>query len=143
MGEAFHARRRRLADAREVAYALDGAGWARPNRYFGGASPAAAMQKLEREWARELNQDFCVEAWRRGLPIGRSIVVDDVQLLNEAAAIRQLGGKLIRIKGISRHPLPSNAFSRAPGVEALEADATIVNDGGIGALWRNVMALAA
>ncbi len=101
------------------------------------------MQKRDPEWARELHPDFWVEAWRRGLPMGRSIVVDDVQLLNEAAAIRQLGGKLVRIKGISRHPLPSNAFSRAPAVEALEADATIVNDGGPVALWRNVMALAA
>lgn len=67
-----------------------------------GKSPRYAMQTLGTEWGRLLiDQDFWVTAWMRKASIlakqGKDIVADDVRFMNEAQAIRQLGGEIWRV----------------------------------------------
>ena len=69
---------------------------------LGGRTPRWAMQTLGTEWGRDLiDPDLWVRAWERQalsfLDAGDPVVVDDVRFANEAAAIWQRGGVLIRL----------------------------------------------
>lgn len=63
-----------------------------------GASPRYAMQTLGQDWARELlRQDFWVALFKVRAQQFPRVVCTDVRYLNEAGAIRELGGTLVRI----------------------------------------------
>lgn len=76
-----------------------------------GKTPRQFMQLLGTEFGRQMiGEDFWVEAWRAAVnrahldqiatacaPVAARIVADDVRFANEAAAIRALGGRVIRI----------------------------------------------
>jgi hypothetical protein len=68
-----------------------------------GVTPRHMMQTLGTEWGRNLiGQDVWVEAWKRSLYrrySNANIVVDDVRFLNEVAAVRALGGKVVNLNG--------------------------------------------
>lgn len=66
-----------------------------------GKTPRWAMQSIGTEWGRQLiGQDLWIRVWQRAvqrIQPGHLIVVDDVRYENEAAAVRQLGGVVIRV----------------------------------------------
>jgi hypothetical protein len=71
---------------------------------LGGNSPRHAMQTLGTEWGRNsIGADFWVEICERraelALGRGERVVIDDVRFDNEAAMIRSLGGKVLRLNG--------------------------------------------
>jgi len=56
------------------------------------------MQTIGTEWGRNMiHPDIWVRAWEQSLPEDADVVVDDVRFPNEVAAIRRLGGDVIRI----------------------------------------------
>ncbi|SCM73310.1 putative deoxynucleotide monophosphate kinase [uncultured Pleomorphomonas sp.] len=112
--------------------------------YLGGRTPREAMQTLGTEWGRELSPDLWVDAWRRSveqceLPFSADgetalIVADDVRFPNEVAAIRALGGIIVRIDR------PDAGLAGAAGQHASERgglgepDMTIANIGDLAQL---------
>lgn len=64
-----------------------------------GITPRQAMQTLGTEWGRDLiHQDLWVTLWKASVEkIGMPVVCDDVRFANEAAAIRKMGGIIVRI----------------------------------------------
>jgi hypothetical protein len=104
---------------------------------LGGHTPRYAMQTLGTEWGRNhMGQDFWVNMVRARIgnaPAGSKIVIDDVRFENEAALIRELGGKVIMITG--REGIVGEHVSE----HGVVPDVTIKNDGDKLALMRNVM----
>jgi hypothetical protein len=89
---------------------VDGSRKEEPTPLLCGRTPRQAMQWLGTEWGRNLIGDgFWIEAWRaaveregarRGygaVPL-KLIVADDVRFANEAKAIRDQGGIVVRIE---------------------------------------------
>jgi hypothetical protein len=105
-----------------------------PTALLGGATPRHAMQTLGTEWGRNLiHPDLWIMAWRelyfKRLPEDH-IVVDDVRFANEATAITELGGYLIRVT----RPLEMRTGSihiSETGVTQLDQDETIHNSGSL------------
>lgn len=78
-----------------------------PSDHLGGQTPRRAMQTLGTEWGRGLSSTLWIDAWRRAVE-DRSwkeavdggtalIVADDARFPNEVAAIRALGGIIVRV----------------------------------------------
>ena len=89
------------------------------------------QQTLGTEWGRDLiGPDLWVDIWRRRVtapPLG-PIVADDVRMLNEAAAVRSLGGEVWRVlrpgvPGGDQHPTEAGLG------DGFVFDRTIINDG--------------
>lgn len=102
-----------------------------PSPYLAGRSPRYAMQHLGTAWGRGLmGPDFWTSAWEEavvrafeGGALG--IVAEDCRFENEAAAVRALGGSVLRVE---RPGLPAIAGGHVS--EAGIRDAyTILNDG--------------
>jgi len=74
-----------------------------PARVLLGKSPREAMQTLGTEWGRNcIGGDFWVNLMRHALDTskrGSLIVIEDVRFDNEAALIRDYGGKIIHMEG--------------------------------------------
>lgn len=69
---------------------------ARSLALFGGKSARYAMQTLGTEWGRDhFGSDFWVRAWEQ--QVGAGAVADDVRFANEAFAIMNRGGVVIRV----------------------------------------------
>ena len=84
-------------------YEIEGAGKEAPCDMLAGRSPRYAMQTLGAEWGRgHISPSFWTElAARRiaaALDSGRSVVVEDCRYVNEADAIRALGGRVWRVE---------------------------------------------
>ena len=68
-----------------------------PSDILNGLTPRYAMQTIGTDWGRKMIGDsLWVNAWRNTLPKG-NIVVDDVRFENEADAVRELGGLVVRL----------------------------------------------
>lgn len=76
-----------------------------PPPALGFRTPRHAMQTLGTEWGRDCMGenfwvDICKQQIQREIMLEQnSVVVDDVRFENEAAMIRSLGGKVIRLTG--------------------------------------------
>lgn len=75
-----------------------------PCPVLGGRTPTEAMQTLGTEWGRDLvHSDLWANLWRvqaeRVLARGLAVINDSVRFENEAAAIRALGGVVVRLTG--------------------------------------------
>ena len=69
-----------------------------PHPLLCGKTPRQALQWLGTEYGREcIGHDFWVRLWAAEACRYAHIVADDVRFANEAAAIRQAGGIVIRI----------------------------------------------
>lgn len=73
-----------------------------PCAILGGRTPTHAMQTLGTEWGRDLiHPDLWADLWRvqaeQALARGRAVINDSVRFGNEAAAIRALGGLVVRL----------------------------------------------
>jgi len=103
-----------------------------------GFSPRRLMQTLGTEWGRDMVSpalwiDSCLH---RAAAAPGPVVISDVRFDNEAAAIRERGGVVLRIKrdvdGVAAHRSES-------GVEESLIDRTIHNDGSIADLRVSVL----
>lgn len=119
--------RERGATEFEIRAYLDGPKKQEPTRFLNGATPRLAMQLLGTEWGRALSETLWLDAWRESLPQA-PVACDDVRFPNEAAVLRALGGRVVRI---DRPSLKINAGVAAHASERheIEADVTIVNGG--------------
>jgi hypothetical protein len=104
-----------------------------PAPVLGGRSPREAMQALGTEWGRNfVTPDLWTESWRfrAGLELLRGIAgvtVDDIRFPNEVAAVRSMGGVVIRVDrpgftGVNLHPSEQ---------QVLEPDHVVLNDGSL------------
>jgi len=116
----------------------------RPHPLLAGKTPRHAMQTLGTEWGRNcIGPDFWVGLWERTvcdvLDHGGRVVVDDCRFDNEAACVRRLGGRVVRLTGRG---------GIIPGAHASEAmswqpDVLAANDNGFDVLYRQMDALVA
>jgi hypothetical protein len=111
------------------------------NLYLGGKSPREAMILLGTEWARDLiNEELWVNTLvNRVQATSDYVVITDCRFDNEEKAIRDLGGKIIRIV---RPDNASNVFQDHPSeayIPKMNVDLEIVNDGTIEALHEAVV----
>lgn len=96
---------------------------------LGGLTPRYAMQTLGAEWGRKcMGEDFWINLWR-SRAANANIVVDDCRFANEAAAVRALGGIVIKLEG-------RGGIEGGHSSEKLDfiADAVVPNTGSIAQL---------
>jgi hypothetical protein len=104
---------------------------------FGGRSPRYAMQTLGTEWGRDImSKTFWIEAFVRRCHQFPKVVCTDVRFPNEAAAIKELGGTLIRISGRTTDKTDTHS---SENVDDLPMDAEIVNDSTIEQLHQRLL----
>jgi len=100
-----------------------------------GATPRHAMRTIGTEWGREMiHPDLWVSAWTRRVSArGGVVVVDDCRFVNEAGAVRALGGLIVRIEraglAVANHKSETEMAEIVP-------DRVIVNDGALDYLRR-------
>ncbi|HRF08476.1 MAG TPA: deoxynucleotide monophosphate kinase [Xanthobacteraceae bacterium] len=117
---------------------IDGDLKEKPCALLGGKSPRYAMQTIGTEWGRGLiDSDLWINAWRRAVTAANAIcvVADDCRFPNEAAAIRALGGKIVRITGRAGD---TSAAAHASEGQPIEADIEIENTGDLAAFYVSV-----
>jgi hypothetical protein len=79
---------------------VDGSRKNTPSEILGGRTPREAMQSLGTEWGRDLvSPTLWLDVVKRQVADAsdRSVVIDDVRFPNEAIAIREMGGVVVRI----------------------------------------------
>jgi hypothetical protein len=105
-----------------------------PCDVLGGATPRHAMQTIGTEWGRDtIHPDLWARAWTATLPDAGDVVCEDVRFQNEADAIREAGGFVLRIeRGIA----PGSAHTSENSLP--EPDYTIANDADVPALLGKV-----
>ncbi|MPZ19526.1 MAG: deoxynucleotide monophosphate kinase [Luteitalea sp.] len=106
-----------------------------------GKTPRYAMQTIGTEWGRQMiGDDIWIRAFKRAVqdyPY-RMLVCDDVRFQNEANAIRELGGAVVRVvRGDS-----AGAVGHASERQDFLADATLYNAGSVSEFIRDVVAYA-
>lgn len=102
-----------------------------PIAWLDGVTPRKMMQSVGTEWGREMIHPelwvrSLVQRIRPALDRGQNVVVSDVRFPNEATAIRNLGGVIVRVTrpGMLRGDHPSESQ-----VDAIDADFDFPNDG--------------
>ena len=114
-----------------------------PIPQFDGKSPRDLMQTLGTEWGRGcVSQTLWVDAWK-GLVsrVPSNVVTDDVRFENEAAMIRDRGGRIIHLY---RADLARNAPQHVSEtqLEVLPGDFTVWNSEGIFELHQKINQIA-
>lgn len=103
-----------------------------PLRELGGKTARYALQTLGTEWGRDqFDKDFWVRiglaAAIHDMSKGRSVVFDDVRFKNEADAIKDAGGYVIRVirPGFTR---PIGGHTSEGELDCYPADYEVLND---------------
>jgi hypothetical protein len=115
-----------------------------PSKLLCGKTPRWAMQSLGKEWARDLiGPDLWVNAWYETvadvLDQGGRVVTDDCRYENEAARVRELGGRIFELQGRGGIAGGHSSEGYRPA-----ADTLLMNTQGVDALHRQIdYALAA
>jgi hypothetical protein len=100
-----------------------------PDPAWGGLTPRHALQTLGTEWGRNLHPDLWVEQVLRITRGSRDrFVIPDVRFQNEVDAIRNEGGKVIRIVRAGHSGLAGAAGLHSSEAQELACDATLAND---------------
>jgi hypothetical protein len=113
-----------------IADVIDRVGWDGYKETLHGKEMRGLMQRLGTECGRELLGDnIWVDTALNGLDPQGSYAVTDCRFVNEATAIRDRGGKIIRINrpGVG----PANAHVSETGLDDYAFDAVIENDGSL------------
>lgn len=106
-----------------------------PSAMLGGQTPRHAMQALGTEWGRmRLSDSLWVDAAMRNLP--PRTVFDDCRFENEAAAIRDRGGVIVRIVRPGVGPVNAHVSENL-----VEPDLVILNTGTIAELQNQLVNL--
>ena len=124
---------------------IEGEGKERPHPLLCGKTPRFAMQTLGTEWGRDMiGPDLWVNIWTKraytALRNNQMVVADDCRFENSAAAVRALGGTIIRLEGRMCFAGPATEWHGSEGLE-WKADGEIENDGTIADLHRKLDAL--
>lgn len=123
-----------------------GAGKEEPCVLLRHITPRQIMQRLGTEWGRQcIDPELWVRCWKgqviRSLGDGIPVIADDMRFPNEASAVRDLGGLLIRVLrpggGSAAHILHASEG----GLDEWDFDHTIVNDGSVEDLEAQVLQL--
>lgn len=109
-----------------------------PCVWLQGKTPRFFMQQLGTQFGRDIiGKDFWTELWVRSVNLllaeHRRVVVDDCRFPNEAEAIRQLGGMIIKLEGRG-----GIAGQHASEAGCGQHDAVVANDGGVVDLYASV-----
>lgn len=97
-----------------------------PCDILGGKTPRYAMQTLGLEWGRDIiSPSLWVDAWSRRAATGL-VVCDDCRFPNEAAAVRALGGIIVRV--VRPGLVGGSEHASESGQNGIEPDATLWND---------------
>jgi hypothetical protein len=107
-----------------------------PSSELEGRSPRHAMQTLGTEWGRDcIDKNIWIHSCLDVIRRHDRVVVSDVRFQNEAAALRGVGARIIRIEraGLATDNHPSEA-----GIKSLVADITVYNDGTISELETKI-----
>lgn len=109
-----------------------------PCAWLNFKTPRHAMQTLGTEWGRTcIGEDFWAELWvhhaNNALAVGGRVVVDDCRFPNEAAAVRSLGGVIIKLEGRG-----GIAGSHASEAGCGTWDGVVENDGCVTDLYAGV-----
>lgn len=107
--------------------------------FFQGKSCRWAMQSLGTEWGRNcIGANFWADATIARASQFPKVVISDCRFPNEAAAIHQEGGKIIRVirKGLTIDSHPSEQL-----IESIPADFEIENNGTLDDLHKKVLQL--
>lgn len=104
-------------------------------------SPRQILQRVGTECIRSQYPEAWIEAWKHRIKPFPDTVTTDVRFQNEAAAIVELGGKLIRIERPADR-LPDNQRDLHPSetvLEGIATDKTIINDGSVNLFRARVL----
>ena len=112
----------------------------KPASHWPHKSPRIVMNEVAFAM-RSIDKDVWVKAWERRLIPFSNVVVSDVRMLNEAAAIRRQDGKLIRIVNprIPKDELSGHISETE--LDQIEVDTVIYNDTSIRMLRAQVKVL--
>jgi hypothetical protein len=115
------------ADAETIERMIEGDLKEVPSSYLGGRSPRHAMQTLGTQWGREqINGEFWVQAAVAAARQHDHVVFADIRFPNEAAAIREAGGRVFRITRPSMVDDDAHVSERL--IDELEVDGELLND---------------
>src|SRR5579864_382157 len=113
----------------------------RPSDLLCGKTPRFAMQTIGTEWGRNtIGSDLWINAWRHAVnshPEFINVVSDDVRFENEVAAVRSMGGVIVRIVRDTVNVAPTHASE----VMDFPVDVTIDNNGSLDDLRGKIYAL--
>lgn len=132
--------------AAEIERMIEGDRKEGPAEEFAGATPRHVMQALGTEWGRSLiHPELWTRAWgaaaAAALAAGApGVVAEDCRFDNEAAAVRALGGFVVRIERPGG-PAPLSAHVSEQGVSSVEA--SVRNEGPPEALFAQLDELVA
>jgi hypothetical protein len=99
-----------------------------PDPAWDGLTARRALQQLGTEWGRALHPDVWVRYLLRQPRNGYVVIVPDVRFDNEARALREAGGLIIRVVADERRPPAPDAHASEAGVSDALIDLTVHND---------------
>lgn len=104
-----------------------------PSDLLCGITPRLAMQTLGTEWGRNcIHPDLWVSAWKHAIAGKDKVVVDDCRFVNEASAVREMGGWIWRVERPGGVPATRDVEAvHASERQALLADLIVHNEGGL------------
>jgi hypothetical protein len=106
-----------------------------PMERLGGKSVRYALQRLGTEWGRQMmGEDFWVKQWLATKPDYDLIVADDCRFPNEAAAIKALGGIIVRIQRDGAGSKVGAGHLSETSMGGISVDCILVNDGDLSEL---------
>jgi hypothetical protein len=109
----------------------------KPCDVFNGVTVRHAMQTLGTEWGRNcIDQNIWLSLWKAKIHNLQLVVVDDCRFLNEAQAVRDLGGEIWEIR---RQGSEYEGHSSETEMSRIESDLTIQNTGSMEDLETSVM----
>ncbi len=112
-----------------------------PDPRWEGLTARHALQTLGTEWGRAMHPDVWVRMAIREARDHRRTVVPDVRFQNELDAIRDAGGRMLRVERPGMVALTGAAAAHASEAGALTGvSCTIVNDGTLDQLHARVLA---
>jgi len=114
-----------------------------PCSVLGGKTPRYALQTLGTEWGRNIiDNDIWVNSTMSRvnnlINTGARVVLDDVRFPNEASAVKQHGGILIKVYRSASIP---TAITHSSEDLNMEADVLLVNNGSIEELTNQIICL--
>lgn len=106
-----------------------------------GKSTRFAMQTLGTDWARQMiGDDIWIQIALKKAATLSAVVISDVRFPNEAAAIKRVGGTIIKImRGQPRNE--ADVHASETNIDTLESDHIIVNNSTIEALHNKVLSI--
>lgn len=101
-------------------------------------TPRQLLQLLGTEVGRALWPDMWIECWKHKAQKHDYISVCDCRFLNEAEAVRTLGGNIVRVTRTAGNETQSVNHVSETEASKIEADVTITNDRTVNDLWQEI-----